>query len=77
MVGIGLPPRVADRLAQAVHGRLARPVEGGQLARRLQRVRLGIGGHLQPVDAAHVFAPAQDLPHEPLDGVKRRRCRPA
>ena len=72
MVGIGKPARLVDRLLHAVHAGIAAPEEIRQRAMRLKIVHRGIVRHLQPVDAAHKFAPAQNLANEALDRVQRR-----
>jgi hypothetical protein len=61
-VAQGLP----NYLAQAVHVGCARPVEVGQVRVCPKRVALQIFGHIQPVDAADILAPAQQLAHEAL-----------
>ena len=71
MVGVGILPRLADRLCHTAHLGLSRPVELGQLAVRLHRVQVAIPGHMQPVDASDVFAPADDLADEALGAVER------
>jgi len=40
---------------------------------RTERVALEIPRHVQPVDAAHIFAPAEDLADEAL-GCRERRA---
>ena len=60
---------------QAVHFRLARPVEIGQLPVSRQRIRLGIIRHFQPVNPAHIFPPSEDLPDEPFNRVERCQIR--
>ena len=72
MVGIGKPARLVDRLLHAVHAGIAAPEEIRQRAMRLKKVHGGIIRHLQPVDATHEFAPAQNLANETLDRVQWR-----
>ena len=72
MVGIGKPACLVDRLLHAVHAGVAAPEEIRQRAMRFQIVHGGIVRHLQPVDAVHEFAPAQNLANEALDRVQRR-----
>ena len=85
VVGVGIPQRLADRRSHAPHAGLARPV----IARQRQVVAEEVHSlkirHQRPVNAPHVFPPAQDLPHETFDlvdhhpfrillpGVHRRR----
>ena len=38
---------------------------------RGEKIGLGIFRHLQPVEAAHIFAPAEDLADEAFDGIER------
>ena len=44
----------------------------GQVLVRIERVALRVAGHLRPVDAAHVLAPAEDLADEAFDAGQRR-----
>ena len=55
---IGVFQRLADGLAHALHLGVAGPVERRQRPGVAEGVALGVLGHVQPVDAAHVFAPA-------------------
>ena len=71
MVCIGLARRLVHHGPDARHAGLAGPVEGRQVPRRVQVVQLRIVRHLQPVDATHIFPPADDLADEPLGGVQR------
>ena len=64
VVGIGLAPGLLHHGGEAGHVRLAGPVEAGQGARGGQGVLLRVARHLQPVDAADIFAPPQDLADE-------------
>jgi hypothetical protein len=75
MMGIGQPLRLPDGSRQAGHVRLAGPVEFGQRPFSPKEVLLRILRHLQPVDAAHIFAPADDLAHETFDRIERRITR--
>jgi hypothetical protein len=72
VMGIGMLLRRADGLGHAAHVGLAGPVEGGERALRFEIIRFRIGRHAQPVEAAHIFAPADDLADEALDGVQGR-----
>ena len=56
-----------ERIAQAGHVGGAGPVPVRQVLVGTERVALQVAGHLRPVDAAHVLAPAEDLAHEALD----------
>ena len=64
--------RLADDLRDAIHTRLARPVEPKPQPRCVSRIGLRVMRHFQPVDAAQIFAPAEDLPDEAFDRVERR-----
>ena len=72
MVRIGIAARRIDRLPHAVHVGLAAPEEIRKLAVRAKEIHSGVIRHLQPVDAAHKLAPAEDLADKPLDSVQRR-----
>ena len=48
---------------------------GGSIGVGGECVAFEIAGHLRPVDAAHVFAPAEDLAHKALDTGERRMTR--
>jgi hypothetical protein len=56
--------RLVDDLAQAIQVRLPGPKECRQRLGRLELVHFEVAGHEAPVDAAHAFAPAEDLPDE-------------
>ena len=71
VMGIGLVPRLRDHGLEAGHISLNRPVEIGKRARGAERIHRAIAGHGEPVDAAHIFPPADDLPDEALRRVKR------
>ena len=72
MVGISLAPGLVDRGGEAGHVGLAGPVEFGQGACRLQGVAADIVRSFAPIDAAHIFAPADDLADEAFGRVQRR-----
>ena len=76
VVRIAVLERLPDGVRQAAHRRAARPVEAGQRLVRLQRVEAQVAGHAQPVDAAHVFAPAQDLADVAFGRGQRDLARP-
>lgn len=64
-------PRVeglADHLGEAVHRSMTGPVEVRERLVCSQSILLEILGHVEPVDAANVFSPAEDLANEPLGG---------
>ena len=75
MVGVGVAARLGDDVGDAGHVGLARPVEPRQGPIGVEEVAPRIVRHLQPVDAAHEFPPAQDLADEAFDGVQRRATR--
>ncbi len=58
----GLP----EGLLQAAHVCRAAPEPVRQRALRRERIVLTVARHVQPVDAAHVFPPAENLPDETL-----------
>ena len=66
MVGIGLVPGLLHRPRDAAHVGVGGPVEAGQLALVVQSVAAGVAGSFAEVDAAHVFAPADDLTNDTL-----------
>ncbi len=72
VVGVGGVARLRHGRVHAAHARVRLPVEPRQRAAGLERVELAVARHAQPVEAAHVLPPAQDLPHEALRGVERR-----
>jgi len=61
-----------DGIPQARHRRLSRPVESRQRLVRAERVAVPVAGHVQPINAAHVFAPTENLTDEALHA--RQRC---
>ena len=67
---------MSDAFTQAVHIGLTCPIECRQGGVRTQEIGFGIDRHLHPVNAAHILAPAQNLPDESLDRVQRRRAIP-
>ena len=62
----------ADAVGEAGHVGFAGPVELGQAALRVERIGFLQVRHLVPVEAADIFAPADDLADEALDAVERR-----
>ena len=54
------------------HIGLGRPIEFRQRAGVLEVVHIEVFRHLQPVDAADIFAPADDLPNEAFHRVQGR-----
>ena len=64
--------RVTDCALHANHVGLGRPVHLRQRACGRKMIALRIVRHLGPVDAAHIFAPPEDLPDETLDRIERR-----
>jgi len=67
VVRIAMAQGLREGIAQAGHVGFAGPVKTGQGSLRGQRIVVGVFRHLGPVDAAHEFAPAQDLPNKALD----------
>ena len=72
MMGVGLVERGRDRLAACRPCRSRRSSRTTAAGGRAEGVAPRVVRAPQPVDAAHVFAPAEDLPDEALDGVERR-----
>ena len=68
---VGVLDQLTDRLVDAVHLGLGRPHESRHRQLGAQRVHVSVVGHLQPIDAADVFTPAEDLANETFDGVER------
>ena len=69
MVRVGMLDRLANRLRQAMHVGFTGPVKFRQWPRRGKRVAFHIFWTSVPIDPAHIFAPADDLPDEPLGCV--------
>jgi len=63
--------KTPDGMGEAVHLRLAAPVERGEPALLVELVAAGVVGAFEEIDAAHVFPPADDLADEALDGIER------
>ena len=72
VVRVAVLQRLCDGIAQARHVGVARPVKLGQWFVRLLGVALGVVGHVGPVNAAHVFTPAQNLPHKTFHRLQWR-----
>jgi hypothetical protein len=72
VVGIAVLQGLPNRIAQAGHLGVAGPVKLGQRFVRLLGVALGVVGHVGPVNAAHVFTPAQNLAHKTFHRLQRR-----
>ena len=72
VVRVAVAQGLADGVAQAGHLDVAGPVKRGQISGGAQRVALLIFRHLRPVNAAHVFAPAQNLADKAFDRRQRR-----
>ena len=53
------------------HVSLGGPVKVGQFALLFKPVSIGVLGSFKPIDAAHEFAPTNDLPHKRLDRLQR------
>ena len=66
----GVLEHLVDAVAQAVHVRLAGPVEVGQIAVLSQAVAQTVSGALVVINAADELPPADDLAHEALDAVQ-------
>ena len=60
--------RLAHGVAHTVHLHLASPEPGRQRVRMTEPIGVGVAGHLGPIDAADVFAPADDLTDEAFRG---------
>ena len=71
MVRVAVRERLLNRIAQARHIRITRPVPLRQGLQGVERIVVGIGGHVRPVDSPHILPPAQDLPDKTLNGGKR------
>ena len=67
VMGIGVLQRLADGGSQAIHTCLAGPVKIGKSGLMVEIIHCCQIGHQGPVDAPHVFAPAQDLTHKTLN----------
>ncbi len=76
MVGVSVLECLPDGGTQALHFGVPCPVEGRQRLVRVQRIHRCVAGHVQPVDPAHEFAPAKNLPDEALDAGQRRAALP-
>ncbi|WP_425338399.1 hypothetical protein [Thiorhodococcus minor] len=74
-MGIAGTERLAERLAQADHLGLARPVEARQGLMGIQGILIQQTRHARPVEVPNVLAPAEDLADEALHGVERRPAR--
>ena len=70
VVGVGVFAGFADALREAVHAGGGAPVKRGEGAVGFEEIGGFVVGHFKPVDSADVFAPAEDLPDESLDGVE-------
>ena len=71
MMCISVTLCLADRFGHAAHVCLARPVKIRERMMCVQRIGLPVARHLQPVDAADILAPADDLPDEPFHRIQR------
>ncbi len=76
MVGVGMLAGAGDGLIQTAHAAVPRPEEFRQVAAGFQPVLALVAGHARPVDAAHIFAPAEYLTNEPLRRVDRHLAAP-
>ena len=74
VMGIGIFDGFADHRGKAGHAGFARPEKRGQRTLGLQKIPCLVSRHQKPVDAAHIFAPADDLTDKPFDGIER--CAP-
>ena len=72
MMGIGVGACFLHDLRNTVHFCFATPVAHWQRAVRVECIAVRIIWHAQPVDAAHIFTPAQDLADESFHGIERR-----
>ena len=75
MMCVAMSDCLANGLRQAMHVGLTRPVKCGQGSRGVKRVALHIFGASVPVNAADIFAPANDLPNKAFGGVNRNLSR--
>ena len=73
-MGVGLLPRLRHRRLHAGHAGVAAPVEIRQRARVAEKVAALVARHLEPIDAADILAPADDLADEALRRVERHRA---
>ena len=71
MVGIGMLARMVHGLLDAGHTGFSAPIEIGQRALGVEIIQPAISGHVQPVNPAHIFPPAQNLPDETFGGIQR------
>jgi hypothetical protein len=71
VVGVAVFQRLADGGGQAGGMGAAGPEPGGQWRGVAVLVGLGQRRHLPPIDAAHEFAPAENLPDEAFGGSER------
>ena len=72
VVGVGLFLGLGDGGPEAGHVGLGGPVEVRQRPVGPEEILFHVARHLQPVDAAHVFAPADDLADEAFGCVQGR-----
>ena len=66
MMGVGRLEGLGYRDTQAVHVRIPRPIVIRQMDVMIEVIKSFILRHVGPVDAAHVFPPAEYLPYEPF-----------
>lgn len=71
VVGVAVGEGLFEGIAHAGHVGVAGPVECGQIVGGVEGVFLEIAGHVQPIDAADVFAPADDLADEAFGSFER------
>jgi hypothetical protein len=64
VVGVSVLQGLADRCRQAGHAGFGGPIEIGQRKIVPEKIHPRETRHQGPVDAPHVLAPAQNLPHE-------------
>nr|GEU28581.1 hypothetical protein [Tanacetum cinerariifolium] len=74
VVGVRVFQRLADGRGQAAHAGVARPEPVRQRRGVVEGVQFIVARHAVPVDAAHVLAPAQDLPDKAFGCRQRRRA---
>ena len=74
MVSIGIFDGFRNYGRHAVHVGFARPVKARQRPVVLEEIAVDIVRPGKPVDATHIFPPADDLANETLDGIERCRA---
>ena len=63
--------RLADGVSQASHVGVPAPKKSRQICMGLHGIAFYVVGHLRPVNAAHVFAPTENLTHKAFHRFNR------